>query len=109
MKIASDTNVLVYAEGVIGAEMRASAPRIIQQFPPAAVVLPLQILGEVFDVLVRKAKRRAVRARAAVLSWRDAYLTIETSTAVMIHAMDLASDHGPHDLGRCCSGGIGGG
>jgi predicted nucleic acid-binding protein len=94
MKIAFDTNVLVYAEGANGADLRDKTLRLIQQLPPAAIVLPVQILGELFNVLVRKAKRRPARARAAVLSWRDAYPTIETSATVMIHAMDLASDHG---------------
>ena len=94
MKIALDTNVLVYAEGANGAEMRDRALRIIQQLPPATLVLPVKILGELFNVLVRKAKRPPARARAAVLSWRDAFPTIETSAAGMIHAMDLASDHG---------------
>jgi predicted nucleic acid-binding protein len=61
---------------------------------PAAIALPVEILGELFNVLVRKAKRRPAGARAVVLSCRDAYPTIETSAAVMIHAMDLAADHG---------------
>ena len=29
-----------------------------------------------------------------MLSWRDAYPMVETSTTVMVNAMDLASDHG---------------
>jgi len=62
--------------------------------PPEAVVLPVQTLGELFNVLVRKAKRRPARARTAVLSWRDAYPLIETSATVMVNATDLASDHG---------------
>jgi predicted nucleic acid-binding protein len=45
-------------------------------------------------VLVRKAKRRPARARAAVLSWRDAYPMVETSATVMVNATDLACDHG---------------
>src|ERR1039458_4986077 len=53
------------------------------------VVLPVQTLGELFNVLVRKAKRRPVRARAAVLSWRDAYPMVETSATVMVNATDL--------------------
>jgi predicted nucleic acid-binding protein len=57
-------------------------------------VLPVQTLGELFRVLVRKTKRRPVRTRAAVLSWRDAYPVVETSAAVMINATDLASNHG---------------
>ena len=51
-------------------------------------------MSELYNVLVRKAKRRPAQARAAVLSWRDAYPTVETSDTVMVNATDLASDHG---------------
>ena len=94
MKIALDTNVLAYAEGANGTAMRDKALELIQRLPPGAIVLPVQTLGELFNVLVRKAKRRPSRARAAVLSWRDAYAVMETSAAVMVNATDLASDHG---------------
>jgi len=59
--------------------MRGRALELIQRLPPRAVVLPVQTLGELFNVLVRKAKRRPARARAAVLSWRDVYPMLETS------------------------------
>lgn len=95
MKVALDTNVLAYAEGTNGAAMRNKALKLIQQLPSEAIVLPVQTLGELFNVLVRKAKRRPARARAAVLSWRDAYpIMVETSATVMTNATDLASDHG---------------
>jgi len=94
MRIALDTNVLAYAEGVNGAIMRDKALKLIRRLPPGAIVLPAQTLGELFNVLVRKAKRRPVRAREAVLSWRDAYEVAETSAAVIVNAMDLASDRG---------------
>lgn len=94
MKVALDTNVLAYAEGVNGAAMRDKALELIQRLPQTAIVVPAQILGELFNVLVRKASRRPSRAQAAVLSWRDAYPVIETSAAVMISATDLASQHG---------------
>ncbi len=94
MKAALDTNVLAYAEGANGAVMRDKALELIQRLPAGAVVLPVQTLGELFKVLVRKAKRRPARARAAVLSWRDAYPMVETSAAVMVNALDLACDHG---------------
>jgi len=64
MRIALDTNVLAYAEGANGAIMRDRALKLIQQLPPEAVVLPVQTFGELFNVLVRKAKRRPGRARA---------------------------------------------
>jgi predicted nucleic acid-binding protein len=95
MKVALDTDVLAYAEGTNGAAMRNKALKLIQQLPSEAIVLPVQTLGELFNVLVRKAKRRPARARAAVLSWRDAYpIMVETSATVMTNATDLASDHG---------------
>ncbi len=94
MRIALDTNVLAYGEGTNGAPMRDRALKLLQRLPPGAIVLPAQTLGELFNVLVRKAKRRPSRAREAVLSWRDAYAVVDTSAAVIIDAMDLASDHG---------------
>ena len=94
MKIALDTNVLAYAEGTNGAAMRNKAVELIRRLPPGAIVLPVQTLGELYNVLVRKARRRPARARAAVLSWRDAYSMVETSATVMAGATDLACDHG---------------
>jgi predicted nucleic acid-binding protein len=94
MKIALDTNVLAYAEGTNGAAMRDQALELMERLPAGAVVLPVQTLGELFNVLVRRAKRRPARARAAVLSWRDAYPVVETSGTVMVSATDLAADHG---------------
>ena len=94
MKVALDTNVLAYAEGTNGAAMRDKALDLVQRLPQESIVLPVQTLGELFNVLVRKAKRRPVRARTAVLTWRDAYPVVETSAAVMVNATDLASDHG---------------
>jgi predicted nucleic acid-binding protein len=94
MRIALDTNVLVYAEAANGALMRGRALKLIERLPPGTVALPAQTLGELFHVLVRKAKRRPSRAREAVLSWRDAYPVIETSAAVIVNAADLAADRG---------------
>jgi len=94
MRIALDTNVLAYAEGANGAGMRDKALDLIQRLPQGAIVLPVQALGELFHVLVRKARRSPVLARAAVLSWRDAYPAAETSLEVMISATDLSADNG---------------
>jgi predicted nucleic acid-binding protein len=94
MRLALDTDVLAYAEGVNGAAMRDKTLNLIQQLPQGDIVLPAQTLGELFNVLVRKPRRKPVRARESVLSWRDAYTVVETSAAVIVNATDLASDHG---------------
>jgi predicted nucleic acid-binding protein len=93
MRVALDTNVLAYAEGVNGAQMRKAALELVERLPEGTALLPVQTLGELFNLLVRKAKRSPGRARKAILSWRDAFPLVETSADVMIAAADLATDH----------------
>jgi predicted nucleic acid-binding protein len=93
MRVALDTNVLAYAEGVNGAQMRKAALELVERLPEGTALLPVQTLGELFNLLVRKAKRSPGRARKAILSWRDAFPLIETSVDVMLAAADLATDH----------------
>ncbi|MFN7932592.1 MAG: PIN domain-containing protein [Bryobacteraceae bacterium] len=94
MKIALDTNILAYAEGTNGTEMKELAVRLVKRLPQSEVVVPIQTLGELYNVLVRKARRRPAHAREAILGWREAFLTIETSVAVLESAAGLASEHG---------------
>jgi len=94
MRLALDTNVLAYAEGLNGNPQKKSALEIIEKLPAESTFLPVQALGELFHVLVRKAGRRPERARAAILSWQDAFPLIETSPAVLVAATDLAAHHG---------------
>lgn len=93
MRIALDTNVLAYAEGINGADRRDSALELVQRLPQEATVIPVQALGELFNVLVRKAGKSRSKARESLLSWRDAFPVIETSPAIMLAAVDLATDH----------------
>lgn len=94
MRIALDTNILAYAEGVNGASRKKSALDIVEKLPPDSTFLPVQTLGELFHVLVRKAGRSPDRARAAILSWQDTFPLIETSPAILLAATDLAAHHG---------------
>jgi predicted nucleic acid-binding protein len=93
VKIALDTNILAYAEGVNGASRKASTLALLQQLPPDSTFLPVQILGELFNVLVKKAGRAPSAARAAMLNWGDAFPLIETSASVLLSAADLVTDH----------------
>jgi predicted nucleic acid-binding protein len=93
VKVALDTNILAYAEGTNGVEMKEKALDLIQRLPADSVVLPTQVLGELFNVLVLKAKKPATTARTAILTWRDAYPLSDTSATVIVNAADLAADH----------------
>ena len=93
MRVALDTNVLAYAEGINAAQRRGSALDLVQRLPQEATVIPVQVLGELFNVLVRKGGRSRADAREALLGWRDTFPVIETSPEIMLTAVDLATDH----------------
>jgi predicted nucleic acid-binding protein len=93
MRLALDTNVLAYAEGVNGIAKKRAALEIIDKLPKESTFLPVQVLGELFHVLVRKAGRSPERAQTAILSWKDVFPLIETSPAVMLAAAGLATHH----------------
>ena len=90
---AIDTNILAYAEGTNGGAKQEAALDLLRSLPPEYTLLPAQTLGELFNVLVKKARWSRADAQRAVLTWGDAFPLIETSSSVVLAAMDLASDH----------------
>jgi len=93
VKVALDTNLLAYAEGLNGGERRDVALGLIRRLPQETTIVPVQVLGELFNVLVRKGGRSRADARDALLSWRDTFPAVATSPEVMLAASDLATDH----------------
>ncbi len=94
MRVALDTNVLVYAEGV-GDEARCTAAiTLIEQLPAELVLLPAQSLGELYRVLTGKAKRETTEVREAILGWADSFEVADSSWPAFQSALDLAADHG---------------
>jgi predicted nucleic acid-binding protein len=93
VRVALDTNILAYAEGVNGAARKATAVELLQRLPAGSALLPVQTLGELFQLLVRKVNRTPAQARAAILGWRDAFPLIETSETVIVGAAELAASH----------------
>ena len=51
MHVALDTNILVYAEGLNGRPMEQRALAIVDRLAPELTLLPVQVLGELFNVL----------------------------------------------------------
>jgi len=93
MRVALDTNILAYAEGVGDAHRCAGAIRLIEQLPTGLVLLPAQTLGELFRVLTGKAKRDAGLVREAIMTWADSFEVADSTWTAIQAAIDLAIDH----------------
>jgi predicted nucleic acid-binding protein len=93
MRVAIDTNVLAYAEGIDDDARRERAIALTDRLAQLTVFIPVQVLGELFRVLVRKGGQNAKQARERVLGWSDSFALIETSEPVLLAAMDLAEAH----------------
>jgi predicted nucleic acid-binding protein len=93
MRVALDTHVLAYAEGVGSAAKRDASLDLIQRLALSDALIPAQCLGELFRVLRCKALRPAELAREAVLAWADAFQVADSTSAAFIAAMDLCAGH----------------
>lgn len=93
MRIALDTNVLAYAEGVNGLRRQEEAIALLRAIPREQFVIPVQVLGELFNVLTRKLGQSREEARNAILNWQDSMYTADTSREIVLVAANLAQDH----------------
>lgn len=97
IRIALDTNILAYLAGVIrhpedARKVAAVRSLIAGLSGKAAMLAPIQTLGELFVVLSR-AGTPASEARAMLLEFADAFELLESSASVMKAALDLVVDH----------------
>jgi predicted nucleic acid-binding protein len=91
--IAADTNVLAHAEGIDGDITRQAAWAAISRARAETLVIPAQVLGELFNVLVRKGKFQPERARKAVVDWYSVSQVVDTTADAMLKAVDLSVGH----------------
>jgi len=92
MRIALDTNILAYAEGIDDPARKKISVSLVSNLDAANTFIPVQVLGELFRVL-RKAKYSAAQARTIVFRWQNTFPLIETSASVLRAGLDLAVDH----------------
>jgi predicted nucleic acid-binding protein len=91
--VSLDTNLLVYAEGSDGTSKQTVALHVLRLLPRRTTIVPVQVLGELFNVLVRKRQYSRADARRTILTWHDAFTTTGTSVDTLISAADLATIH----------------
>ena len=93
MRIALDTNVLAYAEGVGDENRRDISLQLLSTLPQDKIVIPAQSLGELYRVLTGKAHRNPIATREAILSWSDSYFIADSSWTAFQSALDISIDH----------------
>ncbi|MFN6980546.1 MAG: PIN domain-containing protein [Brevundimonas sp.] len=98
MRIALDTNILVYAEGVNGPDRQNEARRLINRLhADHEIVLAAQCLGELHRVLTGKARMPAAMAAEIADSWRRLAVIEPTSEDLLFSAFELITIH-PHQI-----------
>jgi len=91
MRFALDSNILLYAEGVNDAARRHAAQNLLFSLRGLDVVVPVQVLAEVYAVLRRKSRRSTGEARSAIQAWTDIFGPTPTTNVAFEQALALAA------------------
>ena len=94
MRLALDTNILVYAEGLNDPARRAASRDLLSRIRWLDVVVSTQVLCELYGVLVRKGRFSGGDARRAVGSWTEIFPPVPSSLDVFDAALELAAERG---------------
>jgi predicted nucleic acid-binding protein len=97
VKIALDTNVLLYAAAVWRVDADRPKTEIIRNMlsrlsDEAAIVAPYQTFGEGYNAMQRIGHSRE-KCRQTILEWRDRFEVLGSSEESFLSAVDLATEH----------------
>lgn len=94
MRVALDTNVLAYAEGIGDVARRDASLFLLERLPAGDVILPAQVMGELFRVLTGKGNCTPDSARDRVLQWTDSFEVVNSTWSAFQSGFDLSVNHG---------------
>lgn len=97
MRIAFDSNLLIYLAQVWKVEADREKSARLEQLLPAftedvTIILPYQALGEAYRVMSRYGYSRD-RCHDTLLDWAAMFETVGSSADAFVAALDLAHDH----------------
>lgn len=97
MRVALDSNVLIYSAGVIKVEQDRAKKVLIRPMIDAldmhaTVVCPLQTFGEAFSVM-HKSGRSREQCRDKLEEWAARFETASSGESAYLSAINLATDH----------------
>lgn len=93
MRVAIDTNVLLYAAGIDDVVRQQRATQFLHALHIHERCISVQVLGEYYRVLKRKAGLPAAEAQALLEAARAHVTCIDTTTEVLDSALELCSHH----------------
>jgi predicted nucleic acid-binding protein len=94
MRIAVDTNVLGYAEGLDDEDKRTRAADILLALRSHDLVMPLQVAAELHHLIMRRRKTPPKEAGYSFAYWRALLARHPaTLTSTLDTALDLAAAH----------------
>jgi predicted nucleic acid-binding protein len=93
LKVALDTNIVAYAEGVDGPELQLRAKALVESLPAISIILPVQVLSELYRVLLRKLKWTRPDIEAAVSQWAEFHAVADVTLGRYRQAVTLATNH----------------
>jgi predicted nucleic acid-binding protein len=91
--IAIDSNILIYAEGINDLERATLARDCLISLPNNSVRIPIQALGELYRVLVRKANYGPQMARDSIAQFRQFAPPLATTVSAFNDALKLVTNH----------------
>ena len=95
MRVAVDTNIVGYVEGLDDADRQRRAKAVLARLEPRDIMFPVQAAAELHRLLMRRQRVGPAAATAAVRRWQSKLpIHSPTTAAVMDGALDLAADHG---------------
>ena len=94
MRIALDSNILIYAEGINDERRQILATLLLDAIGPQNLVLPLQAAGEVFRTLLKSGSHTPETATLKVKAWLTHFKCQETTTRVFDRALQIVRQHG---------------
>lgn len=92
-RVAIDTNILVYAEGVGEGAKVDRAIDVIAQLNPVTTLIPVQVLGDLTRVLVKKGGWTVGDTKLSISNWSDTFLVAPSTQQSFLLALELATEH----------------
>lgn len=94
MLYALDTNILVYVEGYGDSRKCATARDLLARIRGDKLIVPVQVLGELYRVLAGKLTVSAAEARDILAYWGDAGNVAGSDLPDLLMAAELSRHHG---------------